>query len=110
MSLRWYGDREQERVLRATRVGINRTMAVCVREAKPLTPYVTGTLRRSIRIFAKAVTYAWGTYGVWGSVACVYAKFIEFGTYKMRERPFLRPAAERVYPYLPRFIREAYGA
>lgn len=138
MSLKWYGENVAKRMERAARVGINRTMAVCVKEAKETHQFTnrTGTAERSIRIANAAQTFALKTWGMWGSVAVHYFVYLEFGTKNMKSKSALtgvgplkpnskgksfapwkggsyaatlRPVAIRVYPILGEMIRRAYA-
>lgn len=78
----WYGDDIRKRVEKAARMGVNRTMAVAVAEAKASHPFTnrTGTAERSIRIVRAAITHAGETVGLWGSALVDYFKYLEFGT------------------------------
>jgi HK97 gp10 family phage protein len=67
---------------------------VVVHHAVPITPHDTGALAGSIRPAQRqsgAVVRAGG-----GSIR--YAKFVEYGTSKMRARPYLYRAAEEAQP------------
>ena len=61
--------------------------------AKAKTPARTGTLRRSIH----TVISAGGLTATVGPSAR-YGRYVEMGTRHMGARPYLRPAAEAVYP------------
>lgn len=83
MSLDWRGPRVVDRMRRATRLGINRTISACVAMAKDNHSWKnrTGTAERSIRIATPAQTGPDGrTIGAWGSVAVKYFWGLEFGT------------------------------
>lgn len=88
MGLDWHGDDVRLRVERAARMGINRTMALCVAEAKENHPFTnrTGTAERSVRIAAAAKTTDGVTVGIWGSVMVNYFKYLELGTELTRGR------------------------
>lgn len=127
--LRWYGDDVKKKVMRACVVGVNRTMAVCVAEAKHTHPFTnrTGTAERSIRIARPAQVAGDAVFGLWGSLQVAYFKWLELGTQAMRAKrrragqasesapwkggsfaPTLRPVALRVYPLLGRLVNQAY--
>lgn len=59
-------------------------------EAKILAPVKTGNLRRSIHHLT--VSKSSTAVSVQVGPTAFYAKFLEFGTRRMRARPFLRPA------------------
>ena len=105
--LDWKGDQIKDRLLNAARQGIDETMAAGVNTAKPLTPWVTGTLRRSIKIRPARIEGD-RAIGLWGSFDVNYAIYVETGT---RGRPgvnMLRRAADQEYPKLPDRIRKRY--
>lgn len=142
MGLDWHGDKVKARVLKASQMGVNRTMALCVAEAKGTHPFTnrTGTAERSIRIARPATVSGDTVFGLWGSMQVAYFKFLEFGTKLTRTRtgigqrmrlmktgefkrpqnagappwnggswaPTLRPVAAKVYPMLPKLVRQAY--
>jgi len=67
---------------------------LCVSEAKRLAPVRTGRLRDSIRILERGAGYV-----IVGSDV-EYAPYVEFGTYRMAPRSFLRPAVwDAVYTF-----------
>ena len=102
--LKWNDKPVIEKVLLATRKGMDSVMSKCVREAKATVPVVTTTLQGSIRMEpAKQVENE--LVGVWGSYNVDYAIFVELGTSKMSAQSYLRPAADRFYPTLPGEIR-----
>jgi HK97 gp10 family phage protein len=71
-----------------------RVANVVVRHAQPITPHDTGALAGSIRPAQRqsgAIVRAGG-----GKIR--YAKFVEYGTSKMRARPYLYRAAEEAQP------------
>jgi len=59
-------------------------------QAKILCPVDTGNLRNSIT-YVKIMPRLWGV-----GTNVEYAPYVEFGTYKMRAQPYLRPAFEAV--------------
>lgn len=139
MGFDWHGDDIRARVEEAARMGINRTMALCVAEAKENHPFTnrTGTAERSIRIAAAAKTTDNVTVGIWGSVSVIYFKYLELGTAITRSRtsifnrlrgnpdkkknagadswkggswgPTLVPAAKKIYPSLLSHIKWAFA-
>jgi len=67
---------------------------LCVAEAKRLAPVRTGRLRDSIRILEQGEGYV-----IVGSDV-EYAPYVEYGTYRMAPRSFLRPAVwDAVYAF-----------
>ena len=62
--------------------------------AKAVVPVDTGNLKNSIQTKREdeGLTYTVGPRGV------DYAIYVEYGTYKMHAQPYLRPAANRVWP------------
>jgi HK97 gp10 family phage protein len=71
-------------------------------DAKRRAPYLTGTLRRSI-----AMEDGPGATEITIGTDVEYAGFVEFGTYKMAARPYLRPAFDENIPEVTRTIAEA---
>lgn len=61
------------------------------RNAKLVCPVDTGTLRNSIMVDFQGLTATVHT-------NIPYAPYVEFGTFKMRARPYLTPAAEMEQP------------
>lgn len=108
--LEWFGDNIKKRILRASAIGINRVMSLCVAEAKETHPWQnrTGTAERSISIARAAKAAGDVIYGIWGSLQVGYFMALEFGTALRKAYPTLRPTAARVYPVLPRMISQAY--
>lgn len=76
----WNGPQVQAIVRQASMDGINITMGACVAEAQPNTPYVTGNLRRSIKIQELAKQEGGVIAGYWGSADVNYALAVEEGT------------------------------
>ena len=107
MTLRWYGDRVQARLLEAIRQGIDETMAECVNKAKPKTPVLTGTLQGSIQ-FRPAEVKGDSVSGVWGSFDVNYAIYVETGSLGRPARNMLRSSAAEEYPRLIERIRRRY--
>ena len=67
---------------------------LCVAEAKRFAPVRTGRLRDSIRVLERGSGYV-----IVGSDV-EYAPYVEFGTYRMAPRSFLRPAVwDAVYTF-----------
>ena len=107
MSLEWRGDRVEAKLIRAGIRGVNQTMSEAAAHAKNNHPWRnrTGILEGSIRPVVMAQERGSEIVGVWGSVDVLYAVFLELGTTMMRAFPFLRPAADAVYPRLAANIR-----
>jgi len=130
-TLRWYGKELGEKILRACAKGIDNITADCVRDAKANVPKVTTMLQGSIQM-RPAVMKGHNVAGLWGSFNCAYVLTVELGSppHIIRPRnkkalywpgadhpvklvhhpgtkgkPFLRPAADRLYPQLPARIR-----
>lgn len=117
-NVEWRGDAVKSKVRRAEMLAVNRTMSECVIHAKGNHTWRnrTGTLEGSIRIANFAAPHARGVRGVWGSSDVVYALRMELGfqgsdalgrAINQPARPYLRPAADVVYPRLAGYIREA---
>lgn len=110
--LKWFGDDIKKRMIRASEIGINRTMALAVTQAKSDHggwENVTGTAERSIRIQNPAQTLHDFTFGVWGSAQVEYFIWLEIGTALREGYHTLRRAAVATYPFLPKLINRAYG-
>jgi HK97 gp10 family phage protein len=58
-------------------------------EAKRRCPVATGYLRNSIAA-------GWDRKKSWVNVSANYGAYVEYGTYKMRAQPYLRPAIDKV--------------
>lgn len=72
---------------------------VAVQYAQYLVPVRTGTLQKSIRY-----DYDAGTKTLRLIADSRYGLFVEFGTYKMKARPYIRPALEAVAKILSRAL------
>jgi phage gpG-like protein len=133
-SLRWEGDAITRRMRDAQKLGVNATMAECVKQAKSNHSWQnqTGVLEGSIKIADFAREDGVGVVGTWGSTDVRYALIHELGgvivpvraqALKFRlpdgsfrivksvtipARPYLRPAADAVYPQLAGNIRKAF--
>ena len=109
MTLTWQGDKLKRKMESAEIKGVNATMAACAVHAKRHHPWVNrfGFLERSIGIVEHAKDDGRGVRGLWGSQDIVYAIFQELGTKRMMARPYLRPAADAIYPSLARRIKRA---
>lgn len=73
--------------------------------AKELCPVDTGTLRRSIHTELQTQAKPGETHAFVGT-SLEYAKYVEFGTSRMRAQPFVRPAFDETKGELPGIIRE----
>ncbi|MCU0946810.1 MAG: hypothetical protein MUF47_00950 [Porphyrobacter sp.] len=133
-SLNWLGPALSEKMRKAQMIGVNATMAACVRHAKANHPWQnqTGILEGSIDIADFAREDGAGVAGRWGSrdvkyalihelggvIRPVRAKALRFqlpdGSWRMATevtipaRPYLRPAADAIYPQLAANIRKAF--
>lgn len=109
--LKWRGAEVAARAEAAAKLAIDKTMARCVDEAKTDHPWEnrTGTLEGSLRIVDAAAEDGARVVGRWGSADVNYAIYLETGTVHMEPKPYLRPAADRQYPYLRLRIRAAYA-
>lgn len=96
----------RQRSRQAARKGINETMAIAVQIAAPLTPFLWGFLRRSIR-FEPARVVGDRIIGRWGSFDIVYALRMEL--HHRTKKGFLKKAADKAYPTLTARIRRHYG-
>lgn len=134
--LNWKGDELKEKMNRVIPWAINSITSECVREAKSTVPKVTTVLQGSIQMRpAKKYGNVWA--GLWGSFNCLYAIFVELGTKPhdifprtkkalfwegadhpvthvshpgTKAKPFLRPAADKLYPLLAEKIKEGMRA
>jgi len=106
--LKWNGKPVIDKVMLASAKAIDSVMAKCIASAKIDVPVVTATLQGSIRM-EPAQMQGDNLVGKWGSYNVMYAVFVELGTIFMDAQPYLRPAADRLYPTLPgeikRFMR-----
>lgn len=133
-NLTWNGAAVSEKMKAAAITGVDATMAACVIHAKNNHPWQnqTGTLEGSIKITAFARAQGTGVVGQWGSSDANYALIHELGgvirpvrakalafrlpdgSFRMASqvtipaRPFLRPAADALYPMLAGNIRKAF--
>lgn len=106
MSVRldWRGGNVRRRVEEAVRKGIDATTAAAVAPAMERVPVRTGILRSGIG-FRPAARRNGRWVGRVGVFDVAYALWVEIGTARMRARPFLRPAADAVFPSLARRIK-----
>lgn len=135
-TLVWNGDAVLEKMRDAQKTGVNATMGAAVTEAKSSHAWQnrTGTLEGGIAIDDFAHEDGPGVAGTWGVFDVVYARIQELGgtiTAKVAKalaipqpdggvrfvqsvtlppRPYLRPAADKVYPSLAGRIRDAYDS
>jgi len=134
-NLTWNGKAVSDKVKRAQVAGINRTLAECTVHAKQNHDWKndTAVLEGGISIveYGRALSEG-GARGVWGVADVIYARIHELGgtirpvrakklaipqddgsvrlvdSVTIPARPYLRPAADAVYPDLPANIRRAY--
>ena len=105
--LKWNGPAVIAEVLKATKVGIDKTMADASIHAKQNHPgwkNVTSTAEGSVRPVQFAIQKGASIVGVWGSVDVNYVIWLE-----LKHGSFLRNAADVVYPQLKQNIKDAYG-
>lgn len=106
----WRGAIVAAQAIEAAKLGVDRVMSECVKEAKTNHPYQnqTGTAEGSVRIVDQAEYHAstLAVVGRWGSVDVGYFIFLELGTVNMQPYPSLRPAADKFYPSLGKYIRQ----
>lgn len=76
--------------------------ASCEGFAKALSPVDTGRLRDSITYTVQESSTTIGT-------NVEYAPYVEFGTYKMSAKPYLKPAVLNNVETYVRLIRDEYG-
>lgn len=133
-NLTWLGGAVSEKMRAAARTGIDATMGACVIQAKSNHSWQnqTGILEGSIKITAFAREQGSGVVGQWGSSDVKYALIHELGgvirpvrakalafrladgSFRMAQqvtipaRPFLRPAADAIYPLLAGNVRKAF--
>jgi hypothetical protein len=131
--LEWNGAKVLARARRAQITGVNRTLSQTVVQAKNNHAWrnQTGILEGSIKIIQFARVAGRGVRGTWGSADVVYALIHELGgtirpksaarlafqvggefrsaaSVTIPPRPYLRPAADAIYPSLAENIRAAY--
>lgn len=130
-SIRWEGDALTAKMRAAQIDGVNKTMADAVQQAKNNHAWQnqTGVLEGSIKIADFARVDGAGVVGTWGSTDVRYALIHELGgvivpvrakalkipqpdgsfrfvkSVKIPARPYLRPAADAIYPQLAGNIR-----
>ncbi len=116
MVLKWEGDRLTKKMRDAQLEGLNATMAAAAIHAKRNHPWRnrTGILERSIGVVEFAKKVGRGAQGVWGSQDIRYALIHELGgqagpglKVTIPARPYLRPAADAIYPSLGQRIKRA---
>lgn len=133
-SLVWKGKAVTERMRAAMIAGVNKTMGDCVKQARRVHAWQnrTGDLTRSITITIYAAAVSNYVAGQWGSVELKYALIHELGgtivpvrakalaipqddgsvrfvkKVVIPARPYLRPAADLLYPELAVNIRRAW--
>lgn len=132
-NLNWNGPAITERLRAAQIEGVNRTMAACAVQAKRNHEWQnrTGVLEGAIGIVDYAVPEGSGVRGTWGVQDVRYALIQELGgvvvplvakalafeidgqlvfakSVTIPARPYLRPAADALYPSLAVRIRKAY--
>lgn len=133
-SLTWNGKALTERMRTAQKLGVNKTMSDCTIHAKTNHNWQnrTGVLEGSIDIATYAREVPGGVEGVWGSQDVAYARIHELGgvivpvkaqalkfqlpdgsfrlvkSVTIPARPYLRPAADAIYPQLAGNIRKAF--
>lgn len=130
----WNGDAVQAKMRAAALAGVNETMGACVNQAKRNHPWKnrTGILEGGINIVAFANREGDGVRGTWGVNDVRYALILEIGgvikpvkakalaipqpdgtvrfakSVTIPAMPYLRPAADAIYPSLPARIRKAF--
>ena len=82
---------------------ITRTAAFTASEAKKIVPVDKGFLKNSIRAEKKG-KFTWEV-----ATNIGYGLFVEFGTYKQKAQPFLRPAFERARKKVFKELRQAFA-
>lgn len=133
-SLKWNGDALTAKMRQAQKLGVNKTMSECVAHAKNNHAWQnrTGILEGSINIVDLARDVETGVEGRWGSQDVVYALIHELGgvivpkkakalaipmpdgsmrfakSVTIPARPYLRPAADTLYPQLAANVKAAY--
>ena len=133
-NLTWNGPAISEKMRAAQIVGVNRTMGACVNHAKRNHPWKnrSGILEGGINLVAFAAVDGAGVKGTWGVNDVRYALALEIGavikpvkakalaipqpdgsvrfakSVTIPAMPYLRPAADAIYPSLAARIRRAY--
>jgi phage gpG-like protein len=133
-SLRWDGAAITRRMREAQKLGINATMSEAAQHARNNHTWQNrqGRLEASINIVEPAREDAAGVVGTWGSTDVRYALIHELGgvivpvraralkipqpdgtfrfvkSVRIPARPYLRPAADAIYPKLAGKIRAAF--
>jgi phage gpG-like protein len=133
-SLTWNGPALTAKMRAAQKLGVNATMADCVIYAKNNHTWKNQqfTLEPSINVAEFARDEGAGVVGTWGSQDVVYALIHELGgvivpvraqalkfklpdgsfrivkSVRIPARPYLRPAADAIYPQLAGNIRKAF--
>ncbi len=118
MSLKWEGDSLIIKMDNCIVQGMNQTMAEAAIHAKqnhkPGAHFLgrfetqTGVLEGSIRPVVAARNVGFEFVGLWGSVDVDYALVLELGGVNMPAFPYLRPAADVIYPRLSANIRNCF--
>lgn len=113
MSLEWKGDKVIRKMDNSIIQGMSQTITDSVDYAKANHPWHnrTTTLEGSIREVVHPHKEGDGFVGVWGSVDVDYALILELGSLGragIPPYPYLRPAADAVYPRLPANIRNSF--
>ena len=106
MSLNWKGDAIKKRMIAASIVGVNGTMAQTVTYAKLNHPWQNRsfTLEPGTRMIQEATQKGTVVSGLWGVANVLYGKYLEAS----RKWQWLRPAANVMYPRLAANIKEAF--
>jgi len=133
-SLTWNGPALTAKMRAAQKTGVNATMSECVRQAKSNHTWnnQTGILEGSIKVAEFARDEGPGVVGTWGSTDVRYALIHELGgvivpvrakalaipqadgsvrfvkSVTIPARPYLRPAADAIYPKLAGNIKAAF--
>lgn len=133
-SLVWKGEAVTAKIRAAQKAGVNATMGSCVTEAKSSHTWQnrTGVLEGGINVVDFAAEDGGGVKGTWGVQDVRYALIHELGgtitpvtakalaipqpdgsvrfvkSVTIPARPYLRPAADKIYPSLAGRIRSAY--
>ncbi len=99
VELRWLGEQVAADIRAAALEETKNAQAYAVALAKQYVPIDTGALRDSI----KAERIVANQYILRGDITAntVYALYVEFGTYKMRAQPYLRPASDLAFKSYP---------